>query len=331
MGKIVKPYEIISQIGQGGMGVVYKARHLHLNKIVAIKQLWPQYSHDPVFIKYFLSGGKKLFEFDHKNIVKVFDILEEGGEYYIVMEFVEGRTLSEIIQKQVGPIYQERAINLFKQVLEGLAYIHNKPNPIIHRDIKPLNILVTGDDTVKITDFDISKVLEVSDVAKSTTVKGTPTYMSPEQIMDPSSVDIRTDIYSLGMTFYEMLCAKTPFEGLSSTTPTAVYSAIMNGIVKPPTHFYHGITESLSAFVMKAIDKDRDNRFANANEMLRELERLESSGQTTVQDTGKYIPHHRSEISETPTVVDTLPYSSPFEDRIGREAKPKVMKSLPTK
>ena len=282
MGKIIKPYEVISQLGQGGMGIVYKAQSLNLRaKVVAIKQLWQQYSQNPVFVKAFLAEGEKLFLLDHKNIVKVTDILEENGEYFIVMEFVEGRNLSEIIRRETGPIHRERAIKLFKQMLEGVAYIHSQPKPIIHRDLKPLNILVTSDDTVKITDFGIAKELDDEAGGHSTTVKGTPIYMSPEQIIDPKSVDIRTDIYSLGMTFYEMLCAKTPFAGANTTTPTAVYAAIMNGNVPPPTEFYPGISDALSDFVMKSIHKDRNYRFANANQMLLALDNLEWGRQTT--------------------------------------------------
>lgn len=291
MGKIIKPYEVISQLGQGGMGVVYKARHMHFDdEIFAIKQLWQQFSQNPVFVQSFLEEGKKVRKLHHKNIVKVTDILEENGEYFIVMEFVEGRNLSDIIRRETGPIHRERAINLFRQMLEGVAYIHSQPKPIIHRDLKPLNILVTSDDTVKITDFGIAKELDDEAGGHSTTVKGTPIYMSPEQIINPKSVDIRTDIYSLGMTFYEMLCAKTPFAGANTTTPTAVYAAIMNGNVPPPTEFYPGISDGLSDFVMKSIHKDRTLRFANANEMLLALDSLERGGQTTVQDVPGVIP-----------------------------------------
>lgn len=299
MGKIIKPYEVISQLGQGGMGVVYKARHMHFDdEIFAIKQLWQQFSQNPVFVQSFLEEGKKVRKLHHKNIVKVTDILEENGEYFIVMEFVEGRNLSDIIRRETGPIHRERAIKLFRQMLEGVAYIHSQPKPIIHRDLKPLNILVTSDDTVKITDFGIAKELDDEAGGHSTTVKGTPIYMSPEQIIDPKSVDIRTDIYSLGMTFYEMLCAKTPFAGANTTTPTAVYAAIMNGNVPPPTEFYPGISDALSDFVMKSINRERTHRFANANEMLFALDNLERGGQTMVQDTpGKQFPKPKTDIS----------------------------------
>lgn len=279
MGKIVNNYELLEQLGQGGMGVVYKARHIHFKEIVAIKRLWEQFSNDQTVLELFLNEGITLRRLHHQNIVQVSDLFEFEGSHYIVMEYIEGRTLSEIIKKETGPIYRERAINLFIQMLEGVAYIHNQPKPIIHRDIKPLNILITEDDTVKITDFGIAKALDDGQNA-STVMKGTPVYMSPEQIINPKTVDIRTDVYSLGMTFYEMLCGKNPFSGYSNTSPTAVYAAIVNGNVRPPTEFYRGITDALSGFVMKAIHKDRNERFANVEEMLEELKWLDKSGQT---------------------------------------------------
>lgn len=335
MGKIVHTYEILEQLGQGGMGVVYKARHIHFDEIYAIKRLWEQFSANEMVLNLFLNEAKILRRLNHKNIVHVTDIFSIENQNYIVMEYVKGRSLDEVIKKEVGPIRRERAINLFKQILEGIAYIHNQPAPIIHRDIKPLNILVTDDDTVKITDFGIAKALDAGGNA-STVMKGTPVYMSPEQIINPKSVDIRTDVYSLGMTFYEMLCAKTPFSGDTTTTPTAVYAAIINGEVPPPTQFYPGITDALSDFVMKAIHKERNYRFANANEMLLALDNLERSGQTTVQDVlAEDLYHFRLHHSTGETTVQDNPgFIPPFapkknhENRIDFGAVPKQVETF---
>ncbi len=317
MGKIVHTYELLEQLGQGGMGVVYKARHIHFDEIYAIKRLWEQFSSNEMVLNLFLNEAKILRKLNHKNIVRVTDFFSLENQNYIVMEYIKGRSLDEVIKKEVGPIRRERAINLFKQMLEGVAYIHNQSETIIHRDIKPLNILVTEDDIVKITDFGIAKVLDAGQNA-STLVKGTPVYMSPEQIIDPKSVDIRTDVYSLGMTFYEMLCGKTPFSGDTTTTPTAVYAAIMSGEVPPPTHYYPGISDALSNFVMKAIHRDRNQRFSNAREMLRELEQLERRGETVFQGVSGIIPpfvpkqmhESKNDFATVPTSVENY-QSSP--------------------
>ncbi|MCA0386885.1 MAG: bifunctional serine/threonine-protein kinase/formylglycine-generating enzyme family protein [Bacteroidetes bacterium] len=319
MGKIVHTYELLEQLGQGGMGVVYKARHIHFNEIYALKRLWEQYSKDPAALKLFLNEGVTLRGLSHKNIVRVYDLFSVSEDYYIVMEYIQGRTLSEIIKRETGPIYRERAIKLFKQMLEGISYIHSRHEPIIHRDIKPLNVLVTADDTVKITDFGIAKALEGGGGHASTVVKGTPVYMSPEQIISPSTIDIRTDVYSLGMTFYEMLCGHTPFESSKDTTPTSVYATIMTGKVPPPTHFYPGISDALSDFVMNAIDKEREYRFPSANEMLKELERLERSGETVYQEIPKFVPPKVSEVE-----YQRQPKPEPKKPESEPETKPKT-------
>jgi Serine/threonine protein kinase len=171
MAKIVQNYELMEQLGQGGMGVVYKARHIHFNEIYAMKMLWQQFGSDPTVLQLFVNEAKLLRKLHHPNIVNVTDMVSYNSENFIVMEFVEGRTLAEIIQKEVGPIQQVRAINLFKQMLEGMAYIHSQNPPIIHRDLKPLNIIVTKDDVVKITDFGLAKVLDLS-AAQSTVMSG---------------------------------------------------------------------------------------------------------------------------------------------------------------
>ena len=321
MGKIVHTYELLEQLGQGGMGVVYKARHINFNEIFALKRLWEQYGSNELVKKLFFDEGRILRKLHHKNIVEVSDLFEFDGSYYIVMEYIEGRSLHEIVKRETGPIRQERAISLFKQMLEGMAFVHNQNPPIIHRDIKPLNILVAANDALKITDFGIAKALDASGQS-STLLKGTPVYMSPEQIIAPSTVDIRTDVYSLGMTFYEMLCGHTPFESDKDMTPTSVYATVMNGKVLPPTHFYPGITKEIEAFVMKAILNDRSQRFASADEMLHELERLERSKQTTLIETKpanqkedkKYIPKKPEFQSDARNKID-IPKSNSVSEK----------------
>lgn len=271
MGKIInRNYELLQLIGQGGMGEVYKARHLHFGTIVAVKKLWTQYSRDEEIRKRFLEEAKNTFSFQHPGIVKTNDLIEFEDEYYIIMEYVNGRTLSDVIHKEVGPIETARALHLFKQIASAIEYIHKLTPPVIHRDIKPQNIIVTSEDEVKLTDFGIAKVL-MENVQKNTLMKGTPVYMSPEQIMTPSTVDQRSDIYSLGMTLYEMLCGRTPFDRVHVSTPAAVHAEVVNGKIPPPTNFYPGIPVPLTAIVMKALDKDPQNRFLSVGDMISAL------------------------------------------------------------
>lgn len=276
MGKIInRSYELLQLIGKGGMGEVYKARHLHFGTIVAIKKLWQQYSRNEDIRNRFVEEAKNTFKFEHQNIVKTKDLIEFEDEYYIIMEFIEGRSLSDIIHREVGPIEPLRAIHLFKQIISAVEYIHGQRPPVIHRDIKPQNILVTPDDEVKITDFGIAKEL-VDDIQKSTLMKGTPVYMSPEQIITPKAVDERSDVYSMGMTFYEMLCGRIPFDREKVTTPAAIYAEIINGHIPPPTKFYKGIPQSLSDHVMKALAADPRNRFGSVSEMSAALVKIEN-------------------------------------------------------
>lgn len=277
MIEIIQSYELIEVIGQGGMGVVYKAKHIHLDEYFAIKRLWGQYVEDAKMMKLFLNGGKILRKLDHKNIVNVKDIFEFKGDYFIVMEYVPGNSLYTVIKKQSGAIKRSRAIQLFKQMLEGFVYLQSQTSPVLHRDVKPGNILVTENDDIKITDFDIAKIYQESN-QKITTMKGTPAYMSPEQIMSPSFIDIRADVYSLGMTFYEMLAGRLPFDSSIHGTPAAVRDFVINDKVPPVSDFNNRISDELVKFVAKAIHKNREERFASAAEMLSELETLEKDG-----------------------------------------------------
>lgn len=308
MNEIIQSYELIEEIGRGGMGVVYKAKHIYLDEYFAIKRLWGQYVVDAKIMKLFLNGGKILRKLDHKNIVGVKDIFEFKGDYFIVMEYVSGNSLYTIIRKQSGAMKRSRAVKLFKQMLEGFVYLQSQTPPILHRDIKPANILVTENDDLKITDFDIAKIYQGSNPA-ITTMKGTPAYMSPEQIISPSSVDIRTDVYSLGMTFYEMLTGKLPFDSSILDTPAALRDFVINDQVPPVSNFNNRISDELVKFVAKAIHKDREERFSSAAEMLSELEELEKENKLgpieTIEDTPEPKPPVPPDLP--PTQIDPKP------------------------
>ena len=231
MQQKIQSYEIIDIIGHGGMGIVYKARHEFRKETVVIKTLHPQYALDPELRKRFKNEASILNNLDHPNIVKVLDFIEEPDSLNIVMEYAEGRTLDKIIGEEVGPIPYEKALVLFEQILLGVSYAHQ--NGVIHRDLKPGNIIITKDNKVKITDFGIAKIEGGGSHTKTGTKMGTLYYMSPEQIRG-ERVDERSDIYSLGITLYEMLAGRLPFERKQGASDFVVMNQIVNEEIKDP-------------------------------------------------------------------------------------------------
>ena len=199
---ILRDYQIIDELGKGGMGTVYLAEDQMLRRKVAIKVLNPILTDDAQFTERFRHEARVQASLIHSNIVTLYNFFEEDGYYCMVMEYAEGETLKEKIQKE-GAIEEERALKIFRQMLEGVGYAHEKG--IIHRDIKPSNIIIDSRDRVKIMDFGIAKILGDRGMTKTGTKLGTIYYMSPEQIRAEKDIDQRTDIYSLGITLYEMV------------------------------------------------------------------------------------------------------------------------------
>jgi len=259
MNMNIQSYEVIRQIGIGGMGIVYLAKHRFRNEMVAIKSLSPQYAQDEGVRKRFIQEAKILNELQHPNIVRVLDFIELPGELHLVMEYIEGRTLSQMIGKEVGPIIYEKAIPLFLQILEGIKYAHSKG--IVHRDIKPSNILITPDNQVKITDFGIARIEGAESHTKTGTKMGTLFYMSPEQIHG-KNVDERSDIYSLGVTLYEMLAGRLPFSKEENTSEFAIMNIIVNDDFPDPREYYPGIPQWLVSIIKVAISKNPRQRIS---------------------------------------------------------------------
>ncbi|MCQ2551043.1 MAG: Stk1 family PASTA domain-containing Ser/Thr kinase [Clostridia bacterium] len=266
---LVGRYELIEKIGEGGMATVYKAKDRLLNRFVAIKVLRPEFTKDAQFIENFRKESQAAAGLTHPNIVSVYDVGREGNIHFIVMELVEGRTLSDII-KEKGPLEYKETVNIMKQVISALALAHN--HGIIHRDVKPHNILITQDGVAKLADFGIAKAINDSTLSDSkNNILGSVHYFSPEQARG-SYVDERSDIYSTGIVMYEMLTGKVPFDG-----DTAVSIALMhiNDTMKRPSELVGGIPPVLERIVLKATDKVQTNRFKSADEMLKELENIE--------------------------------------------------------
>lgn len=262
-------YELIEKIGDGGMAVVYKARCRLLNRFVAIKILKPEFTKDVKIIESFRRESQSAASLSHPNIVNIYDVGREGNIHYIVMELIEGYILSDLI-KEKGALEWRRAVEIAKQMATALSVAHK--NNIIHRDVKPHNILITKTGTAKITDFGIAKAMDQGPATENTgTVMGSVHYFSPEQARG-GYVDEKSDIYSLGIVLFEMLTGKVPFDG---ENPVQVALKHINEEMPAPRSINPSIPESLEKVVLKATDKFQINRYATADEMLKALEDVE--------------------------------------------------------
>ena len=254
-------YELLEKIGDGGMAVVYKARCRLLNRFVAIKILKPEFAKNPDIIESFRRESQAAAGLSHPNIVGIFDVGREGNLHYIVMELIEGQTLSKMIEKE-GPIEYHKVIDITKQIAAGLSYAHK--HHIIHRDIKPHNILMTPDGVAKIADFGIAKAMSESiDDDSEEMVMGSVHYFSPEQARG-GYVDEKSDIYSLGIVMYEMLTGRVPFD---AETPVQVALMHINEQMVPPSRYVPTIPPRLEAIILKATAKVQVSRYANVDEI----------------------------------------------------------------
>ena len=258
-------YEIIEQIGTGGMSDVYKAKCHKLNRYVAIKVMKSEFSEDKTFVSKFRAEAQSVAGFTHPNVVNVYDVGDENGIYYIVMELVEGITLKKYIEKR-GKLPFKEAVSIAIQVANGLDAAHK--HHIVHRDIKPQNIIVSKEGKVKVTDFGIAKVASSSTINSSSTM-GSVHYISPEQARGGYS-DERSDIYSLGITIFEMLTGTVPFDG-DSTVAVAVQH-IQDEIPAPST-VAADIPVSIDKIVLKCTQKKPDRRYQSAAELITDLKK----------------------------------------------------------
>lgn len=266
-------YELFEKIGEGGMSVVYKAKDMLLNRYIAIKVLKPEFIKDQKFIESFRRESQAAASLSHPNIVNIFDVGQEGNIHYIVMELVEGRTLSDLIQEE-GPLPYQRVIELTKQIAAALSTAHK--NQIVHRDVKPHNVLLTSNGIAKITDFGIAKAVNSATIVDTTGggIMGSVHYFSPEQARG-GYVDEKSDIYSLGIVMYEMLTGRVPFDG---DNPVNIALMHINSEMVAPSKLISGIPPALERIVLKCTDKYQTNRFASADELIKALDNLEFVG-----------------------------------------------------
>lgn len=291
-------YSLIAPVGGGGMATVYKARDNILGRVVAVKILREQYAEDTAFVARFRREAQSAANLTHPNIVSVYDVGQDGDTHYIVMEFVAGQSLKEFLNKSNGqPLPLERAVNIGAQILAGLEYAHR--SGLIHRDIKPQNVLLTGDGTVKVTDFGIAKSVSDLSLTDAGMALGTAHYFSPEQAKG-ERVTPQSDIYALGVTLFEMITGRLPFE--SENAVGLAYKHI--GEPPPsPRSLNPNVPLRLEAIVLKALAKDPTQRYSSAAEMERTLRSLQISDQQTTQQMGINVPQARHNITGAGTHV----------------------------
>lgn len=274
-------YEVLGQIGAGGMAIVYKARDVLLNRVVTIKVLREQFIEDEDFIRRFRREAQSAASLSHPNIVSIYDTGKDGNTEYIVMEYVEGRNLKEII-RDYAPLSLDQAINLARQITSAIQNAHE--HHIIHRDIKPHNILVTADGIAKVTDFGIARAVSSATVTHTGDIIGSVHYLSPEQAKGLQCNE-QSDIYSLGIVLYELLTGKVPYDG---ETPIAIALKHLQEQPIPPSKLNPRIGKEFEVVIMRAIAKSLDNRYLSAKDLLEDLNHIQAGQPITALGTSDF-------------------------------------------
>lgn len=262
-------YEIIEKIGVGGMAIVYKAKDLLLNRVVTIKVLREQFASDDDFVRRFRREAQSAASLSHPNIVSIYDVGKDRETEYIVMEYVEGQNLKELI-RNYAPLSSEQSINLAIQIAEAIRHAHE--HHIIHRDIKPHNILVTTDGRAKVTDFGIARAVSAATMTHTGDIIGSVHYLSPEQAKGVQTNE-QSDLYSLGIILYELLTGKVPYDG---ETPIAIALKHLQENPVPPSKLNPRISQELENVILKAIAKAPERRYQTAVEFTEDLNHLQN-------------------------------------------------------
>lgn len=300
-------YEVLERIGAGGMAIVYKAKDLLLNRVVTIKVLREQFVTDEDFIRRFRREAQAAASLSHPNIVSIYDVGKDGDIEYIVMEYVEGRNLKEII-RDYAPLSTEQSIHIARQIAEAIRHAHE--HHIIHRDIKPHNILVTADGRAKVTDFGIARAVSSATVTHTGDIVGSVHYLSPEQAKGIQSNE-QSDIYSLGIILYELLTGKVPYDG---ETPIAIALKHLQEQPVLPSRLNPRVNKELEAVIMRAIAKSPEQRYISAKDFLEDLNHIQA-GRPIVRP-------------ETPVVDD--PEATQIHKGMGQVLAPVIEKKTTT-
>jgi serine/threonine protein kinase/tetratricopeptide (TPR) repeat protein len=285
-------YQIIEELGRGGMGRIYKVFDTEINEKIALKLIKPDVAADKDTIERFRNEMKFARQVGHRNVARMFDLGKHEGTYYITMEYVPGEDLKSFIRR-IGQLPLSKAVSIAKQITDGLIEAHRQG--VIHRDLKPRNIIIDREGNAKILDFGIARSLKSKGVTEKGVMVGTPEYMSPEQT-ETRDIDQRSDIYSLGIILFEMLTGRIPFEG---ETPLSVAIKQKNEKPPRPEEFNPGIPENLSRLILKCLEKDPINRFSSAEELLYELESAEKELPTSELTAPRRKPSTTKELTVT--------------------------------
>lgn len=325
IGRVLDNYRILDRLGIGGMGMVFKALNIKLDKLVAIKMIAPGLAMNESFIKRFETEAKALARLEDPNIVGIHDLRTDTDQWFIVMEYVEGITLADKIKEQGAMPWQDAFI-IFKQMLSALNSAHRAG--IIHRDIKPNNVMINSEGVVKVTDFGLAKDKQYLGNTITLSTGGTLFYMSPEQVKDLSFTDYRSDIYSLGITLYEMLAGEVPFE--KSFTDFDIRETIVRKQFPPLIEVNSDVPEALNEIVTKAIEKDPEKRYQNIDDMQKAIDQFEqeqSSESTNIQeDTPGSV-----EVSGDPIINEKAAVVSLKDDRVDNSNKSNKTRILSNK
>ncbi|NBB85303.1 MAG: protein kinase [Bacteroidetes bacterium] len=266
IGQEVDGYRILEVLGRGGMGVVYRAENLSLGRMEALKVIAPTLLQDARFVQRFQVEARTLAQIHHPNIVTVFAQRHTDVGLYLTMEYVQGHTLADVLVER-GALPWPEVYPIAQQLLGAFAYAHTRG--IIHRDIKPRNVMLTPEGQVKVMDFGLAKFYQQHDATQTQGVAGTLYYMSPEQIKGSTTLDQRSDIFSLGMTLYEMLSGRLPFD--KSGSQYTIQRSIVEGNLPGPNRFNTDVPRRLSAIVMQALQTDVDARYQQTEDLLEAL------------------------------------------------------------
>jgi len=283
-------YEIIEDLGKGGMGKVYKAFDQKIKEVVALKLIKPEIGFNEKAIERFKNELRFARKISHRNVCRLYDLGEFGLAHFITMEYVEGEDLKNFVRRS-GQITTPKALSIAAQICEGLAEAHRLG--VVHRDLKPQNVMIDSDGNVRILDFGLARFMEADGVTGSGVMLGTPEYMSPEQV-DLKEIDVRSDIYSLGVIMYEMVTGRVPFQG---ETPISIAIKHKSERPKDSREINPLVPDAMAKAILKCLEKDREKRYQSADELLQDLRRIEEDLPTAIKEISRAEPRGSREIT----------------------------------